>query len=244
MPASEVRTPDTPAPLLQIDRLTTGYGNSTVLFDVDLVVPERGVVALLGRNGAGKTTLLRTVMGYMGASSGSVTFEGRDVTGFRPTKMVRSGIGYVPQEHVVFPTLTVHQNLILGKTAAPRDSTIEIAEVLELFPKLGDRLTQAAGTMSGGERKMLGIARALLGDPKLLILDEPTEGVWQGVVAEISTHLSAFAQRGAVLLVEQNVDIALELAGSVTVLERGEVVRSGPLDEKDRTGALAALLEM
>jgi len=230
--------------LLRVDGLTVGYAGSKVLFGVDLVVPARGIIALLGRNGAGKTTLLRTLMGYLPSYSGSVAFAGKDVTHTKPTRLVREGVGYVPQDHIVFPSLTVHENLLLGRVAAPRNSTVEVAQMLELFPKLGDRLNQAAGTMSGGERKMLGIARALLGDPRLLVLDEPTEGVWQGVVEEIADHLTAFAQHGAVLLVEQNVEIASRIATHTYVLERGEVVHDGPTTRADREGGLAALLEM
>jgi len=230
--------------LLTVDSLSTGYAGSRVLFGVDLVVPEHGVVALLGRNGAGKTTLLRTLMGYMKPTSGTVTYAGKDVTGVQPTQLARQRVGYVPQEHAVFSALTVRENLVLGGTAAPRGSRAEIGSVLELFPKLADRLNQVAGTMSGGEQKMLGIARALLGQPRLLILDEPTEGVWRGVVEEIADHLASFAREGAVLLVEQNVDIVVQLAASVTVLDRGEVMRSGPLSEQDRSGALAAMMEM
>lgn len=242
MPASE--PPAAPDQLLEVRGLCGGYAGSRVLFDVDLSVPERGVVALLGRNGAGKSTLLRTVMGFLRPTAGTVLFEGRDVTGVRPTKLTRSGIGYVPQEDIVFSALTVHENLILGGTAAPRGAAVDIDSVLALFPKLADRLGQLAGTMSGGERKMLGIARALLGQPRLLVLDEPTEGVWQGVVEEIAEHLTSFAREHAVLLVEQNVDIAVRVAAEVIVLERGEVVRSGPLTAHDRAGALAALLDM
>ncbi len=234
----------TEAPLLAVHGLSAGYSGSRVLFGVDLLVPPRGVVAVLGRNGAGKTTLLRTIMGYLKPTEGSVNLDGSLVNGFRPTQMVQRGVGYVPQEHVVFPTLTVQENLLLGRIAAPKDSTVHVSGVLDLFPKLADRLTQPAGTMSGGERKMLGIARALLSDPRLLVLDEPTEGVWQGVVEEIADHLAEYARDRAVLLVEQNVDIAVRLATSVTVLERGEVVRAGPTSQADREGGLAALLEM
>lgn len=230
--------------LLRVRGLTAGYGGSRVLFGVDLDVPAQGIVALLGRNGAGKTTLLRTIMGYLRPYSGSVSLDGAEVTGKRPTQLVRQGIGYVPQEHVVFPTLTVLENLVLGRSAAPKESSVGVEQVLELFPKLADRLQQAAGTMSGGERKMLGIARALLGDPRLLVLDEPTEGVWHGVVEEIADHLTAFAERGAVLLVEQNVDIAARIASHAYVLDRGEIVHDGPTTQADRDGGLAALLEM
>ncbi|HEY5183207.1 MAG TPA: ATP-binding cassette domain-containing protein [Dermatophilaceae bacterium] len=134
MPGSEPMMSTDQGELLRVHGLTAGYAGSSVLFGVDLVVPERGIVALLGRNGAGKTTLVRTLMGYLPSYSGSVVFAGKDVTHTKPTRLVREGFGYVPQEHVVFPTLTVHENLLLGRTAAPRSSTVEVAQVLELFP--------------------------------------------------------------------------------------------------------------
>ena len=226
-------------PLLEVRGLAGGYGASQVLFGVDVDVPATGVVAVLGRNGAGKTTLLRTILGYLDASGGSVRLDGEDVTGAAPASLVRRGVGYMPQDQVVFPTLTVEENLRLGVWALPKRERGSTAEAYELFPKLAARRRQQAGTMSGGERKMLGLARALLGRPRLLVLDEPTEGVWHGVVEEIVGALRRHAEAAAVLIVEQHLELALELAGTALVLQRGNVVMRG---EPERLRADAQLL--
>ncbi|HEU4976991.1 MAG TPA: ABC transporter ATP-binding protein [Baekduia sp.] len=213
--------------LLTVDGLAGGYGASQVLFGVSLEVPERGAVAVLGRNGAGKTTLLRTILGYLPTTAGSVRLAGDDVTGLPPARFARRGVGYMPQDQVVFPTLSVEENLQLGLQALPRRERRGTAEAYELFPKLAQRRGQRAGTMSGGERKMLGLARALLSRPRLLVLDEPTEGVWHGVVDEILQALRRYAEEAAVLIVEQHLELALALAGTAVVLERGENVMQG-----------------
>ncbi len=172
---------------LDIKHLDAGYGRSQVLFDVTLGIPWRGGVAVLGRNGAGKTTLMKTIVGELPAWKGEVAFDGRDISRRATQERVRAGIGYVPQEHSVFARLSVRDNLAVGSLANKDASAID--RVLAIFPKLGQRLDQPAGTLSGGERKMLAIGRAMLGDPKLLLLDEPTEGVWIGVIEEITERL-------------------------------------------------------
>ena len=230
---SSSAVPSSPAapsssPLLRAEGLCGGYKASQVLFGVDLEVPAVGIVAVIGRNGAGKTTLLRTLMGYNPPSAGKVTLDGVDVTGQAAASLVRRGVGYVPQEQGVFAGLTVRENLLLGLGAGPKGSGARVEEAFELFPKLADRVSQRAGTMSGGERKMLAIARAMLARPRLLIMDEPTEGVWHGVVDEIRGALHGFAKEHAVLLVEQHLEFVLDLADAVTVLDRGRVVLQGP----------------
>ena len=220
--------------LLRAEGLSAGYAASRVLFEVDIEVPPVGTVAIIGRNGAGKTTLLRTLMGYLRPSSGRVLLDGEDVTGQRPAVLVRKGVGYVPQEQGVFAGLTVRENLLLGLRAGPKGSKARIEEAFELFPKLADRVGQQAGTMSGGERKMLAISRAVLARPRLLIMDEPTEGVWVGVVDEILGAMRTYAQGAAILLVEQHLQFALDLADTVFVLDRGHVVISGPRDSINR----------
>jgi branched-chain amino acid transport system ATP-binding protein len=218
-------TPD--RALLEAEGLEAFYGSSQALFGVSLKVPSRGGVAILGRNGAGKTTLLRTLAGDLPPRSGSVHFDGTEATRMRTEQRVRRGIGHVPQEQAVFGGLTVKENLLIGAMATPRGQQ-HIDEMLALFPRLGQRLGQKAGTLSGGERKMLAISRALLGKPHLLMLDEPTEGVWHGVIEEIGERLRLLAQDIAVLIVEQNMRLALQVTQYCYVLDRGRIALEGP----------------
>src|SRR4051812_37897066 len=171
--------------LLSSKGLCTYYGTSQALFGVALAVPVRGAIAVLGRNGAGKTTLLKTLAGDLIPKRGQVTFNGVDISELSAEVRSRRGMGYVPQEHGVFARLSVKDNLLVGCMGA-KDKQQRIDEIVALFPCLGQRLAQQAGTLSGGERKMLAIGRALLGRPNLLMLDEPMEGVWHGVVDEIA----------------------------------------------------------
>jgi len=210
---------------LTVSDLCSGYGRSQVLFDIALTVPRTGAVAVLGRNGAGKTTLLKTVIGEIAATGGGISLEGKDITAWPTEKRIRAGVGYVPQEHAIFGKLSVRENLAVGALAGRNGGDIERA--LTIFPKLGQRLTQHAGTLSGGERKMLAIGRALLGNPRLLLLDEPTEGVWIGVIEEIAERLKELAKSVAIVIVEQHLDLALGLAQSAYVLERGRVALTG-----------------
>ncbi|RYX99348.1 MAG: ABC transporter ATP-binding protein [Bradyrhizobiaceae bacterium] len=210
---------------LDIQNLDTGYGRSQVLFGATLSVPWRGGVAILGRNGAGKTTLMKAIVGELPVLGGSISLDGRDVGKLPTEKRIRQGIGYVPQEHAVFAKLSVRDNLAVG-ALTNRDSDA-VDRVLEIFPKLGQRLDQFAGTLSGGERKMLAIGRALLSNPKILLLDEPTEGVWIGVIEEITERLVTLAQEIAVVIVEQHLDLALRVATQAYVLDRGTVVMAG-----------------
>jgi len=214
------------APLLAVHGLSTYYGHSQALFDVDLAAGPRGAVAVLGRNGAGKTTLLRTIVGELRPRQGRIAFEGRDDTRTPTEQLVRRGLGYVPQEHAVFGRLSVRENLAVGATTRRDPGAID--EILTLFPKLGQRLNQRAGTLSGGERKMLAVGRALLTRPKLLLLDEPTEGVWVGVIEEIATRLAELASRIGLVIVEQHLELALHVAHYAYVLDRGRVALEGP----------------
>jgi branched-chain amino acid transport system ATP-binding protein len=210
---------------LEIRHIDSGYGRSQVLFDVNMAVPWRGGVALLGRNCAGKTTLMKTIMGELASLAGEMVFDGRDITRMRTEERVRMGIGYVPQEHAVFARLSVRDNLAIGALSNSKSDAID--RVLAIFPKLGQRLDQPAGTLSGGERKMLAISRALLGEPQLLLLDEPTEGVWIGVIEEITERLIELAKEIAVIVVEQHLDLALRVADYAYVLDRGRVALQG-----------------
>lgn len=227
--------------LLQAEGLCTYYGTSQALFDVTLKVPSRGGVAILGRNGAGKTTLLKTLAGDLKPLRGTVRFNGSEFTRMPVEARVRRGIGHVPQEHGVFGRLTVKENLRIGAMAAARGED-RIDEMLQLFPRLGQRLGQQAGTLSGGERKMLAISRALLGQPHLLMLDEPTEGVWHGVIEEIAGCLEQLAKTIAVVIVEQHVKMALRVADYCYVMDRGHVALQGPSGEVRDDPALVRLL--
>jgi branched-chain amino acid transport system ATP-binding protein len=215
------------APLLDAAGLCTYYGTSQALFDVSLKVPSRGGVAILGRNGAGKTTLLKTLAGDLLPARGSVRFDGSDVARLPTERRMRLGIGYVPQEQGVFGRLTVRENMLIGAMTDPRGKE-RIEEMLTLFPLLATRLSQQAGTLSGGERKMLAISRALLGRPSLLMLDEPTEGVWHGVIEEIAARLEQLSKTIAVVIVEQHVKMALQVSQYCYVMDRGQIVLEGP----------------
>jgi branched-chain amino acid transport system ATP-binding protein len=214
---------------LDIRNVEAGYGRSQVLFDVSIQVPWRGGVAILGRNGAGKTTLMKAIIGELPLLGGSVTLDARSVGQLPTEQRVRLGLGYVPQEHAVFGRLSVRDNLAVG-ALTNRDSQA-VNRVLETFPKLGQRMDQVAGTLSGGERKMLAIGRALLANPRVLLLDEPTEGVWIGVIEEITERLILLARDIAIVIVEQHLDLALRVADRALVLDRGRVAISGTAQE-------------
>jgi branched-chain amino acid transport system ATP-binding protein len=200
-----------------------------VLFGVTLGVPWRGGVAILGRNGAGKTTLMKAIVGELPLLGGSVGLDARSVGQLPTERRIRLGLGYVPQEHAVFGRLSVRDNLAVG-ALTNRDSQA-VDRVLEIFPKLGQRMDQVAGTLSGGERKMLAIGRALLSNPRVLLLDEPTEGVWVGVIEEITERLVLLAREIAVVIVEQHLDLALRVADRAFVLDRGRVAITGSAQE-------------
>ncbi|MGO3927587.1 ABC transporter ATP-binding protein [Rhodopseudomonas pseudopalustris] len=214
---------------LHIRDLEAGYGRSQVLFGVSMTVPWRGGVAVLGRNGAGKTTLMKAIMGELPVKRGQVSLDARDVTRWPTEQRIRAGFGYVPQDHPVFARLSVRDNLAVGALTNKDSGAVD--RVLEMFPKLGLRLDQVAGTLSGGERKMLAIGRALLSEPSVLLLDEPTEGVWIGVIEEITDRLIALAQEIAVVIVEQHLDLALRVADRAYVLDRGRVALTGAADD-------------
>ncbi|RJF69482.1 ABC transporter ATP-binding protein [Rhodopseudomonas palustris] len=214
---------------LNVSDLDAGYGRSQVLFGVSMSAPWRGGVAILGRNGAGKTTLMKAIMGELPVKRGQVTLDARDVTKLPTEQRIRAGFGYVPQDHPVFARLSIRDNLAVGALTNKDSGAVD--RVLEMFPKLGQRLDQAAGTLSGGERKMLAIGRALLSEPSVLLLDEPTEGVWIGVIEEITDRLVALAKDIAVIIVEQHLDLALRVADRAYVLDRGRVALTGTAEE-------------
>jgi len=210
---------------LQVRDLCVSYGRSQVLFDVTLAAPRHGAVAVLGRNGAGKTTLLKAIVGELTARSGTIAMGLYDIGRLPTERRIRLGLGYVPQEHFVFRELTVRENLEVAALLNRDRSTID--QVLAWFPKLGQRLGQPAGTLSGGERKMLALGRSILSNPRLLLLDEPTEGVWIGAIDEIAERLRELIKNIAVVIVEQHVELALRLADYAYVLDRGRVALEG-----------------
>jgi branched-chain amino acid transport system ATP-binding protein len=208
-------------PLLSLKNVHAGYGDALVLHDVSFDLPANGSFALLGRNGVGKSTLLLTIMGLTQMRSGTVTWRGRDITRLAPNRRARDGIGWVAQEREIFPSLSVEENLTT--TARPGDWTLD--EVYRLFPRLRERRRNMGNQLSGGEQQMLAIARALMTNPSLLLLDEPLEGLAPVIVDELIAAIrQMLAGRGiAIILVEQHTDIALELTTDAIVLERGAI---------------------
>jgi branched-chain amino acid transport system ATP-binding protein len=212
--------------MLTLDFITAGYGDSTVLRDVSLTVGDGEVVALLGPNGAGKTTLLKTATGFVKPRSGRVHFDGEDLTGRPPHSYVRHGICHLPEGRGIFPSLTVEENLTIQ--ARDTDKSQAIVEVSELFPVLGSRLRQTAGSLSGGEQQMLALSRAYLTHPKLVVVDEASLGLAPLMVDRIYDALGQLVKLGmSLVVVEQYVQKALELAKTVYILSRGEIIHTG-----------------
>jgi urea transport system ATP-binding protein len=214
---------------LSVSGVEASHGRTPVLFGVSVEVSEGGRCCVLGRNGVGKTSLMNTVMGVLSARSGKVMLDDRDITGLSPWDRVRAGLGYIPQERTGFAHLTVAENLRVVLETRRGGVRSEIDEVLDLFPRLRPLLRRPAGFLSGGQRQQLAIARALLTKPKILLLDEPTEGIQPSIVAEIEESILQFHARDGlgILLAEQYVEMALRLADSYVVLEAGAVVASG-----------------
>jgi urea transport system ATP-binding protein len=223
--------------MLTVTKLNQYYGGSHILRNLDFEVPAGKVTALLGRNGVGKTTLLRTLMGVVPAATGEVRFDERDLTHARPYERARAGIGYVPQGREIFPRLTVEENLQMGLATQPRTACIP-PRIFELFPVLKQMLRRRGGDLSGGQQQQLAIGRALAMGPRLLILDEPTEGIQPSIIKDIERAIRALASTGelAILLVEQYYDFARSLADQYLVMERGEIVARGAGPEMDKDG--------
>jgi branched-chain amino acid transport system ATP-binding protein len=216
-------------PLLALERVSVAYGKRRALDDVSLTVGAGEIVTLLGANGSGKSTTLRTISGLVRPSAGRVVLDGRDITRAAPDAIVTAGVGHVPEGREIFPEFTVHENLLVGGHTAPRAAIVEATErAFTLFPVLGQRARQLAGTLSGGEQQMLAIARALMIRPRLLLLDEPSLGLSPRLTREIFGVIARLNREGAtILLVEQNARRALALASRAYVLETGRVVVSG-----------------
>lgn len=214
--------------MLELRGIRTGYGKTSVIYDASIEVPTDGVVAIMGHNGAGKTTLLRAAVGLLKVTRGSVWLDGENVTALRPSARVKRGLAYVPQGQQSFGQLTTMENLQVVADGRSRGTEL-VAEALDLFPALQPLLNRRAGLLSGGQRQQLAIARALITEPRMLILDEPTEGIQPSVVQEIEEKILALTQRGGlgVLLVEQHIGFALRAASTYYVLESGRVTASG-----------------
>jgi branched-chain amino acid transport system ATP-binding protein len=212
-------------PVLAVRDLRAGYGDAVVLDQINFEWPEQGSRAVLGRNGVGKSTLLMTIMGDTAVSRGSVFFRGEDITNLQPYRRARAGIGWVAQEREIFPSLTVEENL----TVAARPGRWDLKAVTELFPRLAERKNSKGNQLSGGEQQMLALARALMTNPSLLLLDEPLEGLAPIIVEEVVRAIRRMLAEDkiAVILVEQHAEIALSLTDRVILLERGQIVHSG-----------------
>ncbi len=214
--------------MLELESVSVGYGRVSVVHHVNLTVPKGSAVAIMGHNGAGKTTLLRAAVGLLPAKSGRILFDGDDVTRLKPSQRVKRGLGYVPQGQISFGQMTTLENLQLVADGRKRGAEL-VAESLDTFPALKELLGRRAGLLSGGQRQQLAIARTLITEPRLLILDEPTEGIQPNVVAEIEHFITSLTQRGdlSVLLVEQHVGFALRATNHYYVLESGRVTSHG-----------------
>jgi len=223
--------------MLTITDLNQYYGGSHILRDLSFEVPAGKVTTLLGRNGVGKTTLLRCLMGLVPARRGKIVFNDKDVTGAPPYQRVRAGIGYVPQGREIFPRLSVAENLEMGLATRPRGSRVP-QDIFAMFPVLKQMLRRRGGDLSGGQQQQLAIGRALAMGPKLLILDEPTEGIQPSIIKDIERAVRSLAARGdmAILLVEQYYDFARSLADQYLLMERGEIIRRGRGEDMDRDG--------
>ncbi len=221
--------------MLKVDYLNVYYGESHVLHDVDMEISQGQIVCLLGRNGVGKTTLLKGIMGVLPARRGKVSFDNQEITPLLPNRRAKLGIGYVPQGREIFPYLSVHENLLVGLESRKDSLRTVPEEIFELFPVLKSMLGRKGGDLSGGQQQQLAIGRALAMGPKLLMLDEPTEGIQPSIILEIENVIQRIKERGniAVLMVEQYLDFAWRIADYYYVMAKGSVVSHGSTKETD-----------
>lgn len=219
--------------MLKLNQLFATYGEGLVLRNVDLEALSGKVTCLVGRNGAGKTTTLRTVMGYVAAPKGDITLDGKSILKLPTYARAKAGIGYVPQGREIFPQLTVEENLLLGLEAAGGKSSIP-EEIFETFPILKEFLKRKGGDLSGGQQQQLAIARVVIAEPRVLVLDEPTEGIQPSIIQEIGRVITELKAKMAVLIVEQYLEFVMEIADYCYVMENGRVVMKGSPKELDQ----------
>ena len=224
--------------MLQVRDLHAYYDRSHIVQGVDLEIGQGEIVSLLGRNGVGRSTMIKAIMGLV-QREGSIKFKGRDISRARSFEIANAGLGYVPESRDIFPTLTVRQNLLLGEKRGQAKTRWPVDEMLSLFRNLRERADTAAGVLSGGEKQMLTICRTLVGDPDLIMIDEPTEGLAPRVVDQVSELLQEMLRRRvSVLLVEQKLTIALKVSGRVLVMGHGRIVFEGTPDDLDNNPAI------
>jgi urea transport system ATP-binding protein len=219
--------------MLSVQNLSVSYDGSRILRSVSLNVPERALVCLMGRNGVGKTTTLKAITGLVRSDEGSITLAGKDLSSWKAEQRARSGLGYVPQGRDIFPNLTVWENLKISLVVHGAKANGQVDRVLELFPVLKEMLKRKGGVLSGGQQQQLAIARALLTNPRVLILDEPTEGIQPNIIDQIGATLLKIKKEGqiSILLVEQYLDFCLEVADTFYIMDRGAIVVDGPIAE-------------
>lgn len=226
--------------LLSVQRLNAWYGRAHILFDVDLQVRRGEVVALMGRNGAGKSTTLKSIMGLVPARRGTIRFDGRPIEGLEPFEIARAGIGFVPEDRRIFTDLTVRENLEVGRRPPRADAPVwTVDKLFALFPNLREMPDRLGSRMSGGEQQMLTVARTLMGNPRLVLLDEPSEGVAPLIVEQMAQMIVELKASGlSVLLSEQNLPFAAAVADRVIVLEKGQVRFEGTMEQLDADEAV------
>ena len=231
-------------PLLSLENINVSYGNTPILRNINLSLDEGEIVGIMGRNGVGKTTLMKAVIGLLSPDEGAIHYDGDNVTDLSADRRARLGIGYIPQGRDVFPDLTVKQNVRMGLSISEHKSEKLVDDIYEYFPRLNERRSQKAGTMSGGEQQMLAIGRALAGNPDLLLLDEPSEGIQPSIVQQITDDIARINDEFnvTVLFVEQNLQVIRELSERCYVVDRGRIETELDATELDDTDAVADYL--
>lgn len=219
--------------MLKVEDVSVSYGKSQVVYDVSFQIEDNEKLLILGRNGVGKTTLLKSIIGLLGTNSGSIHLDDVDVTKMKPHERSKAGIAYVPQGREIIPQLTVKENLELGALAHNVNYEEKVKEIFEYFPVLTQHLKRKGGVLSGGQQQQLAIARALMSDPKILILDEPTEGIQPNIVSEIASILTRYheAKKVPIIVVEQNLHFARKVGDRFLIIQKGSVVAQGGIDE-------------